>query len=81
MTEHKSTDADIMAKKFPKKKPAPIEGEPNMAELLRVVPYLRNYAKSHRMTVSPVGLLYIALPQPLYNLYTPHPYPHRGPYP
>ena len=73
MTEHKSTNADIMAKKFSKKKPAPIKGGPNMAKLLRVLPYLQNYAKSHRMAASPVGILYIALPQPLYNLYTPHP--------
>ena len=73
MTEHKSTDADIMAKKFPKKKPALIEGEPNIAKLLRVLPYLWNCVKSHRMTASLVGLLYIALPQLLYNLYTPHP--------
>jgi len=62
MAEHKSTDAEVMAKKFPKKKPTHIEGEPNMVELLRVLPYIRNCSKSHRMTASPVGLLYITLP-------------------
>ena len=81
MTKHNSTDADIMAKKFPKKKPTHIEGEPNMIKLLRVLPYLWNCSKSHHMTASPVGLLHIALPQTLYNLYTPTPYPNRGPHP
>jgi len=59
--EHKSTDAEVMAKKSPKKKPAPIEGEPNMAKLLRVLLYLWNWFKFHRMTASPVGLLYIRI--------------------
>ena len=52
-----------------------------MTKLLRVLPYLQNCAKSHRMTASPVGLLYIALPQLLYNLYKPNPYLNRGKYP
>ena len=33
------------------------------------------------MTASPVGLVYIAIPQPLYNIYTPSPFPNRGPHP
>ena len=45
-----------------------------MAELLLILPHLRNCAKSHSITGSPVVLLHLAIPQPLYNMYTQHIY-------
>jgi len=85
MTENSSTNTDTMSKQFPRKKPRAIEGTPNMAELLRILPHIRNCVKSHRITGSPVGLLHLAIPQPLYNMYMQHIYPdrvgHPGPVP
>ena len=52
-----------------------------MAELLRILLHLRNCAKSHRITGSPVGLLHLEIPQPLYNMYTQHIYPDRAAHP
>ena len=85
MTEHASTDTDTMSKRFPRKKSRAIEGTPNMDELLRIRPYIRNCAKFHCITSYPVGLLHLAIPQPLYNMYIQHVYPaliaHPGPVP
>ena len=78
MTEHKSTDWDIVLKKFLKKNQVPIKVDPTMAKITRVLPHFCNSAKSHCITGSPMGLLYIALPQVLYNLCMVHIYPNQG---
>ena len=52
-----------------------------MAEFLRTLPHIRNCAKSHCITASPVDLLHLAIPQSLFIMCTQYMYPDRAAHP
>ena len=56
-------------------KPKPIRGEPTLPELLRIQNYLVNCSQRHETDLSPVNMLFVALPARLYSQYTASAYP------
>ena len=81
MSNHAPANPDDMRAKFPKIKPRQIEGQPDLAGLLRMYSYLKRCAKSHRVPGTPLGLLWMAVRPAVWNIYSPTPYPAQTPDP
>ena len=65
--------ADMLAV-FPEPPPK-IIGIPNLREMIRIMYHMMACSQSHASQASPLGLLFVCLPQPLWAAYSQDPYP------
>ena len=63
-----------MIELFPAK-PEPIRGKPTLLKLLHIQNYLIDCSQTHETDLSPVNMLFVALPARLYSQYTASAYP------
>ena len=74
---HGATDIATMKTAFPSM-PMTLEGPQTLKTLLAIQQHLINCAQSFRVEGRPLGLLNLAIPAPVYQLYTADPYPVRA---
>ena len=79
MSESTTKSATDMIELFPAK-PEPIRGEPTLLELLRILNYLVDCSQTHDTDISPVNMMFVALPARLYSQYTATVYPTQQAY-
>ena len=63
---------------FPQAKPHVVEGQPTMAELLRIYPHFILYAKLHRVEGNTLRLMHLVVPQQLWSNYSPNNHPAQA---
>ena len=68
-----TTKADMLAA-IPEAPPKMI-GTPNLREIIRVMYHLMECSQSHESAASPLGLLFVCLPQAMWGAYSNNPYP------
>ena len=74
---HGATELATMKTAFPSM-PMTLEGPQTLTTLLAIQQHLINCAQSFRVEGRPLGLLNLAIPAQVYQLYTADPYPARA---
>ena len=69
MSESTTKSATDMIELFPAKTDR-IRGKLTLLELLRILNYLVNCSQTHDTDISPVNMMFVALPAQLYSQYT-----------